>query len=180
MLGPRLAQLVTDDHARRALVAYARSLVSGAELDPSERARADELRGALEAMYLMAAADGEIGTEELVLLTSSVQAMLESAEGRGLSRLELGLPLLKLDREVARCAEALEKDGLSPRLAEVARAITTPEARRLAFRLAAGVAFADDFVAHGEAEALDAFGDALGLSQDEQLGLLKEVHAALA
>ncbi|MCC6898291.1 MAG: hypothetical protein IT377_04915, partial [Polyangiaceae bacterium] len=51
--------------------------------------------------------------------------------------------------------------------------------RCLALRLAAGVAFVDDFVATAEMQALDALARALGFDHEDALRELKEAHAAL-
>jgi hypothetical protein len=53
------------------------------------------------------------------------------------------------------------------------------EARAFAFRLAAGVAFVDDHVAHAEAAALEAMASALAISADESQEILYDVREAL-
>jgi hypothetical protein len=178
VIGPRLTLLVSDGYAKRAVTAYARSL-GVSELGAEERALARELEAAFEAMYLMAAADGDVAPDELMLLSASLQAMVDSVADGELGRAEASLPVFKLNQALERFALELERDGLDTRLAAVASALASPDARRLAFRLAAGVAFVDDFVAHSEAEALDALGESMGLSKDDALELLREVHAAL-
>lgn len=178
MLGAELKKLVTGEHARRAALAYARSL-SSSGAGPNESGLAAELEAAIEAMYLMAAADGEVANDELIQLTASIQAILEASEADGGSRMELGLPLLRLDRELARFKEGLEIDGIDARIQSVGERLTTDEGRALAYRLAVAVAFIDDFVADAENHALAQLAHALGFSEDRTLELMKEVHATL-
>ena len=179
MLGPRLAKLVTDDYAMSAVVSWARSFVRTGDLNETERDQAREVEAAIEAMYLMATADGELAQAELALLSASVGAMVEACEGTGASRSELGLPVLKLGELIGRFERRLAAEGLPARWRSVTERLVSLPSRRLAFRLAAGVAFADDFVAHGEVESLDALAEALGFAKDEALSTLKEVHTAL-
>jgi tellurite resistance protein len=179
MLGPDLARLVTDEYAQRAGAAYARSLVTGAEVSEGEWALARELEAVLEAMYLMASSDGELASDELMLLSSSMQAIVESSAKGVLSRAELALPALRLTETLGRFARSLSTEGLDTRISAVARRLKNDAAKRLAFRLAGGVAFVDDVVRPDEVAALDILGAALGFSSSEQLALLKEVHAAL-
>ncbi len=47
------------------------------------------------------------------------------------------------------------------------------------FRLAAGVAFVDDFVANAEAAAIDTLAGALGLEKAASQAILRDVHEAL-
>jgi len=178
VLGPELKKLVTGEHARRAALAYARSL-SSSGAGPDESGLAAELEAAIEAMYLMAAADGEVANDELIQLTASIQGILEASEADGGSRMELGLPLLRLDREIARFKEGLEIDGIDARIQSVGERLTTDEGRSLAYRLAVAVAFIDDFVADAENHALSQLARALGFSEDKTLELMKEVHATL-
>lgn len=179
MLGPRLAKLVTDDHAKVAIVGWAKSFVRVGDLNEVERDHAREVEAAFEAMYLMANADGDLAQDELALLSASLGSMVEACEGAGASRSELGLPVLKLGELISRFERRLAAEGMPARWRSVAERLVSVPSRRLAYRLAAGVAFADDFVAHGEVEALDALGEALGFAKDEALATLKEVHTAL-
>lgn len=178
MLGSELKKLLTGEHARRAAVAYARSL-SSSGASPAESEMAGELEAAIEAMYLMAAADGELANDELIQLTASIQSILEASEADGGSRMELGLPLLRLDRELARFKEGLEIDGLDARIANLAPRLVTDEGRALTYRLAVAVAFVDDFVADAENHALSELAKALDFSDERTLELMHEVHATL-
>jgi hypothetical protein len=75
--------------------------------------------------------------------------------------------------------ERLEAEGWNKRLAAVAARLRGGEARAFAFRLAAGVAFVDDHVAHAEAAALEAMASALAISADESQEILYDVREAL-
>ena len=180
MLGAELAELIRMGSREDAVRAYAKSL-SAAPLSPEERSLAAETEACIEAMYLMAAADGEVAHDERLQLSASVRAMLEPFESSsgGDGGAELGLPLLKLNEALARFEKALAEDGTQKRIASVAERLTTREARCLAFCLAAAVAFVDDFVAGGEATLIDDFAEALGLERDESQYLLREVHDRL-
>jgi tellurite resistance protein len=179
VLGPELKKLVTSEHARQRAVAYARSLtLSGSMAD--DAALAAELDAAIEAMYLMAAADGEVAKDELMQLTASIQSILEASEADGAgSRVELGLPLLRLDRELERFKARLEAEGLEARIASLGTRLTTDEGKKLTYRLAVAVAFVDDFVANAESHALSRLAEVLGFDQDQALALMQEVHATL-
>ncbi|GMV13881.1 MAG: hypothetical protein AMXMBFR56_21050 [Polyangiaceae bacterium] len=180
MLGPKLARLSADDFARRAVSCWAKSLAMGAELAPEERALAVEMEAVFEVMYLMAAADGELGKDELLLLSQSLEAIITASESAGGSRFELGLPLLKLGEILGRFGSALSADGLKARVASVAERLGSESSRRLALSLAAGVAFVDDFVADGEMRALDRLARALGFDHEDALRVLREAHGALS
>jgi tellurite resistance protein len=177
MLGDRLAELIRSGSHEGAVRAYAKSL-GPLPLSDDERALAEQAEACIECMYLMAAADGEVENQERMQLSASVRAMLEPFESGGGA--ELGLPLLKLNEAVERFAKDLEHEGMERRIQSVAARLGTPEARCLAFCLAAAVAFVDDFVAAGEATAIDDFARALGLGADESQYLLREVHERLA
>lgn len=177
MLGERLAELIRSGSHEPAVRAYAKSL-SVERLSESERRLAAEMEACIESMFLMAAADGEIAPDERMILSASVRAMLEPFEaGAGA---ELGLPLLKLNEALERFGKMLAEQGFEQRVREVAARLPTPEARCLAFCLAATVAFVDDFVAAGEVTVIDDFARALGLGADESQYLLREVEERLS
>jgi hypothetical protein len=173
MLGARLAELIHSGSHEAAVRAYAKSLSVG-PLSDEERRLAEQTEACIESMYLMAAADGEVAADERMMLSASVRAMLEPFEAGGGA--ELGLPLLKLNQALDRFGAQLAEQGISARMQAVAGRLHTPEARCLAFCMAAAVAFVDDFVASGEASAIDDFASALGLGPDESQYLLREVH----
>ncbi|MEZ4225501.1 MAG: hypothetical protein R3B13_31400 [Polyangiaceae bacterium] len=174
MLTDALAEMFRMAADERGVRAYSAKL-SSLPMDADDEKRAASLEATLEAMYLMAASDGEVAQDELLHLSSSLKTMLE-AFGHSA---ELTLPLLHLNEILGSFHALLERDGLGPRLESVAERLQTPEARCLAFSLAAAIAFVDDFVAAGEADAIDQLAAALGLSPEESQHLMREVHARL-
>jgi tellurite resistance protein len=169
VLDTRLKKLAKGVSAREAARAHARSLIPGESLTDREQSQADEFRATIEAMFLMAAVDGEISTDEVAQLGASIQAIADMHAVEG----------MKLDETLEELNKKLARDGWNGRLEAVSQRITTDEGRSFAFRLAAGVAFIDDHVAHAEAAAIDALASALGLSSDESQAILLEVNADL-
>jgi hypothetical protein len=168
VLDARLAKLATGQSAREAALAYARARHE--KLAEHERARADEFEAILEAMFLMAAVDGEIAADEVGQLAASVQAIVDTTGGR----LHLDLQPA-LDEMGARLA----RDGWKARLDTLAQRLPSQESRTFAFRLAAAVAFVDDNVVHAEAAAIDALTAALGIEADDSQRILAEVQEEL-
>ena len=169
VLDARLTNLAKGITAKEAARAHAKSLEPGVVLDDADRAKAEEFGAIIEVMFLMAAVDGEIAPEELDLLAVSVEAI---AGGKDEQAVDLKSELQKL-------ADRLDVEGWSARLEGSTARLTTPEAKHLAFRLAAGIAFVDDHVAHAEAAAIDALTAALGIEDDDAQAILREVQTEL-
>lgn len=169
VLDTRLKKLATGVSAKDAARAHARSLIPGESLTDVEQAMAEEFRATIEAMFLMAAVDGEISTEETDQLAASIQAIVDMHAIEG----------LKLESTLQELNQKLTRDGWHARLESVAARIKTEEGKSFAFRLAAGVAFVDDHVAHAEAAAIDALAAKLGLEDDESNAILREVQEDL-
>lgn len=167
-LGNRVGKLARGVSSAQAAAAHARSLRPGEVLSDSELALAEEFEATLEAMFLMAAVDGEVAEDELQQLAASVQALVD-AHGE---RIELDATLASFNGKLAR-------DGWRARLEVVGSRIKTADARAFTFRMAAAVAFVDDHVAHAEAAAIDALAAALQLSPEESQGILRDVHEEL-
>jgi hypothetical protein len=169
VLDVRLRKLATGVSAREAARAHAKSLVPGESLSDREHAQAEEFKATIEAMFLMAAVDGEISEEEMAQLAASIQAIhdMHAVEG------------MELDQTIEDLNAKLARDGWNGRLEAVSKRILTEEGKAFAFKLAAGVAFVDDHVAHAEAAAIDALANALGLSSDESQAILREVSDEL-
>jgi hypothetical protein len=168
VLDARLARLATGQSAREAALAFSRA--RDEKLADAERARADEFEAILEAMFLMAAVDGEIAADEVGQLAASVQAIVDTSGGA--LRLDLGPAMDELGARLAR-------DGWKARLDTLARRLPREESRSFAFRMAAAVAFVDDNVVHAEAAAIDAFAAALGIPADDSQRILGEVQEEL-
>jgi hypothetical protein len=166
----RVKKLSKGLPAKKAADAFVRARENPANVSPEDIDRAAEFEATVEGMFLMAAVDGDISEQELAQLAASVDAFADMA-GHSV-RIDPG-PLLSQMRD------ALEKDGWNQRLVAVASRLRDPEARAFAFRLAAGVAFVDDFVAHSEAAALEAFASAFALSADDSQEILYDVRESL-
>lgn len=167
----RIKKLAKGLSATDAADAFVRAREDPASISSSERGKADEFEATVEAMFLMAAVDGDISEEELAQLAASVDAF-SSLDGKSPRRIDVG-PLL------AGMNDKLERQGWNKRLATVAERLVSREARTFAFRLAAGVAFVDDHVAHAEAAALEALASALHIGSDESQELLYDVRDSL-
>lgn len=169
VLDNRLRKLARGVSAEQAARAHAKSLVPGETLSDAERVQAAEFEATIEAMFLMAAVDGEVSSEEIDQLRASVEAISDMHAIEGLS----------LDKTLDSLTEKLARDGWGSRLESVAGRIQSDEGKAFAFRLAAGVAFVDDMVAHAEAAAIDALAGKLGLSDEDSQSILREVQEEL-
>jgi tellurite resistance protein len=166
----RIRKLARGLTAKQAADAFVRAREDPASLSAAELGRAGEFEATVEAMFLMAAVDGDLTDEELAQLTASVDACASIDGAPGTVD---AAPLL------VTMGERLERDGWNRRLADVADRLRDPEARAFAFRLAAGVAFVDDHVAHAEAAALEAMASALAISPEASQEILYDVREAL-
>lgn len=168
-LEARLRKIATGVTAGEAAHALAKSLRPGEQLDDTTQARAAEFEATLETMFLMAAVDGVVQKDELEQLAASFQAVVDMHHVKGID----------LQALLDRFNEKLARDGWRARLDACARRVTTPDARAFAFRLAAGVAFADDHVAHAEAAAIEALSSVFEIPRAESQEILDEVHSEL-
>jgi tellurite resistance protein len=171
VLDARLKKLATGTTAAEVTDAAAKSMRAGEleKLSDTQKQQAQEFLATVEAMFLMAAVDGHISGSELEQLAASIQAIIDMHAAPGLN----------IESTLEELNEKLARDGWRSRLERVGERIQTPDGRAFAFRLAAGVAFVDDHVAHAEAAAIDAFAGALGLDRDESQDILHEVHDEL-
>jgi len=169
VLDARLKKLATGISAAKAAQALARSMNAPDALSDLEKQQAEEFKATLEAMFLMAAVDGDVAPEEVDQLRASIAAIVDMHV----------VEEIRLEPLLAELNSALERDGWKARLDDVARRIATDDGKAYAFRLAAGVAFVDDHVAHAEAAAIEAFAATLGIDPDESQTILKEVYDEL-
>ncbi len=176
VLNEGLKDLFTQAADAQLVGAYARRLAK-LDLDEADEQNADAVEAMLEVMYLMAASDGEVSHDELMLLSASLRAMLEPFEAGGGATMTL--PLLHLDRELSRFDALYKEQGAERRVLSVAARLKTPESRCLAFCLATAIALVDDFVAGGEIEVIEDLAARLGLSTEESQNLLREVHTRM-
>ena len=165
VLDARLKKLASGVSAAQTLQNHSLSLLPGETLTDKQKSQAEEFMATVEAVFLMAAVDGEISEEELAQLTASIQAIIDMHAVSGMN----------VDSTLRDLNEKLTRDGWRARLESVASRIRSAEGRAFAFRLAGGVAFVDDHVVHAEAAAIDALAAALGFSGDESQAILREV-----
>lgn len=168
-LDERLGKIATGISVSDAIDAYLREQPGADDPATVEEARRGELLAIVEIMFLMAAVDGEVQAEEIAQLRASIEAISDLQ----------AVPDLALDETLAELAEKLAADGWKSRVEQATRRVRTPDARSFAFRLAVGVAFVDDFVAHAEAAAIDTLASALELPDDEAQEILHDVHETL-
>ena len=172
-IGSRIKKVAAGLSAQQAADAFVRAREAPESVSKDERSKADEFEATVEAMFLMAAVDGDLAAEELAQLAASIDAFA-SLDGKPGASAKIDLPALLVTMN-----DKLGADGWNKRLAAVASALRDHEARAFAFRLAAGVAFVDDHVAHAEAAALEAMASALAISADESQEILYDVREAL-
>jgi len=171
VLDVRLEKLARGLSSRDVVDAYALSQSDPTSLRGGQRALADELEATIEAMFLMAAVDGQVSDAELGQLAASCEAMIDLTGARSQP--------VKIGKLLGDLNAALAKEGWKARLDAVAGRLRGAEARSFAFRLAAGVAFVDDHVAHAEAAGIDALAAALALTPEESQEILSDVQETL-
>jgi tellurite resistance protein len=164
----RIKKLAKGLSAQESADAFVRAREDPTSVSSADRGRADEFEATVEAMFLMAAVDGDLSEHELAQLAASIDAF-SSLDTRRVDASQL----------LATMNDKLEKDGWNKRLAAVAERLREAESRAFAFRLAAGVAFVDDHVAHSEAAALEALASALHIGADESQEILYDVRDSL-
>lgn len=170
-LEDRVQKVAKGLSARDAADAFVRAREDPTSCSPNVRNKAAEFEATIEAMFLMAAVDGDLSKEELAQLAASVDAFA-ALDGPAAKAVDAGKLLVDFN-------EKLEQDGWNKRLAAVAARLSDREARAFAFRLAAGVAFVDDHVAHAEAAALEAMASAFHISADDSQEILYDVRETL-
>jgi tellurite resistance protein len=170
-IGARIKKVAKGLSAQKSADAFVRAHEDPASVSPAQRNKADEFEATVEAMFLMAAVDGDLAGEELSQLAASIDAFA-SIDGKPTAKIDTSKLLLAMNDKLAH-------DGWNARLAAVAKRLQDREARAFAFRLAAGVAFVDDHVAHAEAAALEAMASALAISADDSQEILYDVREAL-
>jgi tellurite resistance protein len=121
----------------------------------------------LEAMFLMAAADGEVSPEEMQRFADSIESVVEGASEADLEGM------------LAEMSALLEEEGRERRSRAVAKALKGKPAAEIAFRLATAVAFVDDAVAPEESNLLDEMAMAMDISNDRAHEIMSEVHREL-
>jgi hypothetical protein len=171
-LGGRITKLAKGLSAKAAADAFVLVQEDPMSVSPDQRNKAAEFEATVEAMFLMAAVDGNLGEDELGQLAASVDAFASLGGPGGRRGIDVGAMLLVLNQK-------LDEEGWTKRLASVAARLRDGESRAFAFRLAAGVAFVDDHVAHAEAAALEAMAAAFAITPDASQEILYDVRETL-
>ena len=126
------------------------------------------LGGMIETAFLMAAADGELSSIEQEQLVATVEHI--AGEKYDADRIRGMLDQL---------LESLEADGWETRIKAVAGSLADPEARRNAYRLAAGVSFVDGEVQESEERLFGLLAQAFEIPEKEAEWILTEVRDEL-
>ena len=121
----------------------------------------------IEAVFLVAAADGKVTPLEIAQFADAVEAIHH------------GGPDGDADALVTRMAERLQGEGPAARMAAVEAALVGSEHREAAYRMAASVAFVDDTIEDAEAKVLDGLARGLGIADDRAHAIMDEVHREL-
>ena len=135
-------------------------------LPPEEQAAVQAVDPVVEAMFLMMAADGAVGEDEYNVIRGAVRELTENF-----------VRTTTLNVMLEGYKEALEKEGQQARVDDIARRLGDDEAGcESAFVLAAAVAFADEVIEDQENDLLNAFAEAVGLSEERANELLDELE----
>ena len=121
----------------------------------------------VEIAFLVAAVDGEVSTLEIAQFGDAIDAAFGAGSDEDASAL------------LKECAARLEKEGWDKRMKAVARALEGSGHGEAAYRIAVGVAFVDDTVAHAEAAALEALARALDVTDERAHAIMAEVREEL-
>jgi tellurite resistance protein len=121
----------------------------------------------LEAVFLMAAADGDVSPDEIERFADSAVSLVPGAVEADVERM------------LAEMSGLLEDEGWDRRARVVANALKGRPGAELAFRLATAVAFVDDSVTDGESNALDEMAMSMGISHERAHEIMSEVHHEL-
>jgi tellurite resistance protein len=156
-----MAQLMEqlNDIAQGAPTAQAAKPGSGSDVD-------DVREALVETAFLIAAVDGEVSPLEIAQFGEAIEAAFGESD-------------VDVKAMMATMSSRLEADGWDKRMRAVARALDGSHKGEGAYRIAVGVAFIDDDVAHAEAAALEAFARALGISEDRAHAIMGEVREEL-
>lgn len=170
-LQPKTLQRIRDKllaDGQAPSIAFSAAGVATREADPFEgddEAR-ERFEALVEAMYLMMAADGDVGDAEREVLRGAVRDLTSNA-----------IRSAHIDKLVARFSEAREKDGWEGRLAAISAPLTTdPVLAEAAFVLSAAIAFADSEIKDEENELINELAEALKIDSDRADELLNELE----
>lgn len=156
-----MAQLMEqlNDIAKGAPAAQAAKPGSGGDVD-------DVREALVETAFLIGAVDGEVSPLEIAQFGEAIESAFGESD-------------VDVQAMLAKMSSRLEAEGWDKRMKAVARALEGSHKTEGAYRIAVGVAFIDDDVAHAEAAALEAFARALGIADDRAHAIMGEVREEL-
>lgn len=128
---------------------------------------ADERGAVLEAMFLMAAVDGDVSEVEIRELARACRPLVGDVSSGDVEGMLLSMHAV------------LAEEGWERRARSIGGALAGSAVAELAYSLAVRVALADDYVVGVESDAMDTLADALGLDLDRRGALLREAYDEL-
>jgi uncharacterized protein (DUF1778 family) len=164
----RLRDRLKETGARPSIVvSSAQDVLAKAGMLPAEeQAAVRSIDPVVEMMFLMMAADGDIGDVERTVIRGAVRELSENY----VRSTTLGVMLGGYE-------DLLAAEGQQARLEDIASRLQDDVAgAESAFVLAAAVAFADEVVADQENDLLNTFADAVGLTEERANELLNELE----
>ena len=152
------------------LVEQLNDIAAGTSAEQAAKAGAGDDVGVREALveiaFLIAAVDGDVSPLEVAQFGEAIEAAFGDGD-------------VDVKAMLATMSSRLESEGWEKRMKAVARALAGSQNAERAYRIAVGVAFVDDDVAHAEAAALEAFARALGVSDERAHAIMGEVREEL-
>ncbi|MGK3987986.1 tellurite resistance TerB family protein [Sorangium sp. So ce136] len=124
------------------------------------------LEALVELMFLAAFADGEFSQEEKVHFARSVESLTDRR-----------IPQSTMDELIHTVVTQLQQEGRAARLASLKERLPSPQARKVAFSLAAQVVVADGVVRTSERELLLDVAAALEIEQTEAADVVRRLAA---
>lgn len=142
-------------------------LAARAVATADEQAETGVIESLLEAMFLMAIADGSVCEDEVREFARACRELLgDITEG-------------DIEGMFLQWAEAVAEEGWERRLRAIASSVAGTDLAEPAFRLAVAIALADHRVAVAEADGIDLMAQALGLETDEAQLIVQQIHRDL-
>ncbi|WP_437729891.1 tellurite resistance TerB family protein [Sorangium sp. So ce1335] len=124
------------------------------------------LEALVELMFLAAFADGEFSQEEKLHFFRSVESLTDRR-----------IPQSTMDELIQTVVTQLQKEGRAARLASLKERLPGPQARKVAFALAAQVVVADGIVRTSERELLLDVAVALEIDKTEAAEVVRRLAA---
>lgn len=141
-------------------------LAKAGMLPPEEQAAVRSIDPVVEMMFLMMAADGDIGEDEYTVIRGAVRELTENY-----------VRTTTLNVMLEQYKALYEQEGQAARVRAIADRLGDDVAGcESAFVLAAAVAFADEVIDDQENDLLNTFAEAVGISEDRANELLDELE----